>query len=62
LIEKARDTTAFVVVVFDADPTAGLTASTTVSGPAADAAVAPIAAVIDAVAFGLINSRRTWQA
>jgi hypothetical protein len=42
-----------------AGPTSGLIASTTVRGPATVAAVAPIAAVIDAVVFGLIRSRRT---
>jgi hypothetical protein len=43
-------------------PVAGLTASATVSEPATAAAVVSIAAVIDAVVFGLISSRRTQQA
>src|SRR5882757_10560548 len=43
-------------------PTEGLTASTRVPEPATAAAVDSIAAVIDAVEFGLISKRRTLSA
>jgi hypothetical protein len=43
-------------------PTGGFTASTMVPEPATAAAVDSIAAVIDAVEFGLISKRRTLSA